>query len=119
MQATFTAKVIFPIFSFAFLFSNAQSSQIFYNVKDFGAKGDGIAMDTKAINSSIDNAVAAGGGTVYFPAGNYLSGSIHLKSNITLFLDQGAVVIAAADSTEFDPPEKSVNDTYQDYGHSH
>ncbi|MEO8112340.1 MAG: right-handed parallel beta-helix repeat-containing protein, partial [Ginsengibacter sp.] len=51
--------------------------------------------------------------------GNYLSGSIRLKSNICLYIDQGATLIAAADSSEFDMPEKSVNDIYQDYGHSH
>ncbi len=93
----------------------------FYNVRDFGAKGDGITMDTKSINSAIDKAASAGGGTVYFPAGNYLSGSIHLQSNISLYIEQGAVVIAApADNeAEYDKPEPAINDTYQDYGHSH
>jgi Endopolygalacturonase len=95
------------------------AQKVFYNVKDFGAKGDGTSTDTKAINKAIENAAATGGGTVYFPAGNYLSGSIRLKNNICLFIDQGAVLIAASDSTEFDKPEKSANDTYQDYGHSH
>src|SRR5215510_849887 len=60
-----------------------------YNVRTFGAKGDGKTLDTLAINKTIDAAAAAGGGTVYFPAGNYLSVSIHLKSNIALYLDQG------------------------------
>ena len=80
--------------------------RFFYNVKDFGAKG------------AIDDASGAGGGTVYFPAGNYLSGSIHLKSNICLYIGQEATLIAASDSAEFDKPEKTVNDIYQDYGHS-
>jgi polygalacturonase len=102
----------------ASLITNSQS-KVFYNVKDFGARADGTTMDTKAINKSIEDAANAGGGTVYFSAGNYLCGSIHLKSNITLFIEQGATLIAADDSTEFDSPEKSVNDTYQDYGHSH
>jgi len=63
----------------------------------------------------------AGGGTVYLPAGNYLSGSIHLKSNISLFIDQGAAIIAAPVSAEngYDEEEASVNTTYQDSGHSH
>lgn len=99
--------------------ANAQTQHVFYNVKDFGATGDGINPDGSAINKAIDEAAKAGGGTVYFPAGNYLSGSIHLKSNICLYIDQGAVVIASTDSTLFDKPEKSVNDIYQDYGHSH
>jgi len=92
-----------------------------YNVKDYGAKGDGITLDSKAINTTIDAAAKAGGGTVFLPAGNYLSGSIHLKSNISLYLDQGAVIIATSSEAngEYDPAEETVNTTYQDYGHSH
>ncbi len=76
-------------------------------------------MDGNAINKAIEEAANAGGGTVYLPAGNYVSGSIHLKSNICLYIDQGATLIASSDSTLFDKPEKSINDIYQDYGHSH
>src|SRR2546421_1595211 len=92
-----------------------------YNVKTFGATGDGKAPDTPAINKTIDAAAAAGGGTVYFPAGNYLSVSIHLKSNIALYLDQGATIIAAntSDNAKYDPPEPNEWDEYQDFGHSH
>src|SRR6266849_6050969 len=57
------------------------------DVKSFGAKGDGKTLDTAAINKAIDTAAVAGGGTVFFSAGNYLSVSIHLKSNIALYLD--------------------------------
>src|SRR5262249_12197787 len=93
----------------------------FFNVKTFGAVGDGKTLDTSAINRSIEAAAAAGGGTVYFPAGNYLSVSIHLKSNISLYLDQGATIIAANTSNEvkYDPPEPNEWDKYQDFGHSH
>src|SRR4029079_4623135 len=97
----------------------AQTQKIFYNIKELGAKADGVTPDTKIINKTIEDAAATGGGTIYFPAGNYLSGSIHLKSNICLFLEQGAILIASSDSNDFDRPEPSVNDTYQDYGHSH
>lgn len=67
-----------------------KDNSLFFNVKQFGAKGDSATIETDAINKAIDAAVTAGGGTVYFPAGNYLSFSIHLKSNITLYLDNGA-----------------------------
>ncbi len=92
-----------------------------YNVKDYGAVGDGVNLDSKAINKAIDAAANAGGGTVYLPAGNYLSGSIHLKSNISLFIDEGATIIAAPVTAEngYDEEEESVNTTYQDSGHSH
>ena len=94
-----------------------------FDVRAFGAKGDGKTLDTAAINKAIDAATAAGGGTVAFPAGNYLSFSIHLKSDITLHLDSGATIIAA-DTPEggaggYDPAEPNAWDKYQDFGHSH
>src|SRR5690349_5764373 len=61
-----------------------------YDVKDFGAVGDGVANDTPAINAAIAKANAEGGGTVHFPAGKYAAASIHLKSNIRLHLDKDA-----------------------------
>src|SRR6266480_458749 len=92
-----------------------------YNVKTFGATGDGKTIDTPAINKTIDAAAAAGGGTVYLPAGNYLSVSIHLKNNIALYLDHGATIIAANTSAgaRYDSPEPNEWDKYQDFGHSH
>jgi len=102
--------------------SGAARSQVFYNVKEFGAKGDSAAFDTQAINRAIDAAAKNGGGTVFFPAGKYLSFSIHLKSNITLHLDNGAYLIAADPNQGkggFDAPEPNASDKFQDFGHSH
>jgi polygalacturonase len=103
--------------------SSVQRAENFavYNVKTFGATGNGQTLDTAAINKTIDAAAAAGGGTVYFPAGNYLSVSIHLKSNIALYLDQGATIVAAnsLNDVKYDPPEPNEWDNYQDFGHSH
>jgi polygalacturonase len=99
-----------------------QRSTSIYNVRAFGAKGDGKTIDTPAINKAIDAAAAAGGGTVHFPAGKYLCFSIHLKSNIALYLDQGATVVAAdpkAVKGTYDLPEPNEWDMYQDFGHSH
>jgi polygalacturonase len=95
---------------------------IIYDVRAFGAKGDGKTLDTRAINQAIDAAAAAGGGTVDFPAGTYLSISIHLRSNITLHLDQGATILAADPApgkVTYDLPEPNEWDMYQDFGHSH
>ncbi len=98
------------------------SSTVFRNVRGFGARGDGKTLDTAAINRAIDAASRSGGGTVYFPPGTYLSFSIRLKSNITLYLDNGATILAA-DSAEhkgsYDLPEPNEWDMYQDFGHSH
>ena len=97
-------------------------TKTFYNVKDFRAKGDGKTLDTDAINKAIETAASSGGGTVYFPAGTYLSFSIHLKSNITLFLDNGATILAAdpkENKGKYDSFEPNEFDKYQDFGHSH
>src|SRR5215216_840955 len=97
----------------------------FYNVRNFGAKGDGKALDTDSVNKAIEFAAAAGGGTVTFPAGTYLSFSIRLKSNITLHISPGATILAATPSAElggYDTPEPNEwgdRLQYQDFGHSH
>jgi len=100
----------------------AQAPQAF-DVRLFGAKGDGKALDTAAINQAILAADAAGGGTVIFHPGTYLSASIHLRSNITLLLEEGSTILAVDPSVcEYDPPEPNEwgdKFHYQDYGHSH
>jgi polygalacturonase len=97
-----------------------------FNVRHFGAKGDGAAIDSPAINRAIDAAVAASGGTVLFPAGVYLSYSIRLKSKVGLYLDHGAVILAGPtplDGTAtggYDAAEpQGAWEPYQDYGHNH
>ena len=93
-----------------------------FDVTAFGAKGDGKSLDTPAINKAIDAAAAAGGGTVYLSAGTYRCFSIRLKSNVALYLDQGATILAADPSDkdgQYDAPEPNQWDQYQDFGHSH
>ncbi len=77
------------------------NAQNFYNVTDFGAKNDGSEKATVAIKNAIEAASEKGGGTIFFPAGEYLTGPIYLKSNITLHLDAGAYV--------------RFSDTFEDY----
>jgi len=88
-----------------------------FNVKTYGAKGDGKTIDSPAIDKAITAANAAGGGTVVFPAGTYQSHSIHLKSNVTLLLNSGATIRAA--SSGFDAAEPNSFSQWQDFGHSH
>lgn len=66
-----------------------------FDVRRFGATGDGNTIDTAAVNQAIDAAAAAGGGTVRFPRGTYACYSIHLKSNVHLHLEPGATILAA------------------------
>ena len=101
-----------------------------FDIRTFGAVGDGKTLDTMAINQAIDAAAAAGGGTVYVPGGTWLSFSIRLKSKVEIYLSQGAV-LRAADSPlpgqttgynggTYDAAEaKTTYDAYQDYGHNH
>lgn len=92
-----------------------------YNVRDYGAKGDGKTLDSPAINSAIEAASAAGGGQVLLPAGTYLSGSIRLKSNIDLHLTSGCVLLAApAEMKAYDESESFGGfPEYQDGGHTY
>jgi polygalacturonase len=90
-----------------------------FDVKTLGAKADGKTVDRDAINKAIDAAVAAGGGTVYFPAGTYVTGSIRLRSNVTLQLEHGSVLEASPDVAAYDAAEPNQWDKFQDFGHSH
>jgi polygalacturonase len=95
-----------------------------YDVRAFGAVCDGKTLDAPSINRAIDAAAAAGGGTVYFPAGNYLCYSIHLKSKVGLYLERGATIVAADSAADpaqsYDAAESNRPwEDYQDYGHNH
>ncbi len=78
----------------------------YYSVKNFGAKADGLVKDTHSIQTAIDSCFAHGGGTVYFPPGIYLCGTIHLKSNIALFLAHGSEIRMSKENEDFDTYEK-------------
>jgi polygalacturonase len=94
------------------------SSQNDFNVRRFGAVGDGKNLDSPAIDQAIDACAQAGGGTVLVPAGTYLCGSIHLKSNIHLLIDAGATILGAPqDMNVYDETEPYALGGYQDGGH--
>lgn len=86
-----------------------------YNIREFGAVGNGQTLVTRAIQDAVDSAGAAGGGTVYFPPGRYLSGTVVLKSGVTLQLEQGAVLLGSTrieDYPEMIPSFRSYTDNY-------
>jgi polygalacturonase len=96
-----------------------------WSVREFGAKGDGVTIDSPAINRAIDAASESGGGTVFIPPGVYLCYSIRLKSKIGLYLDQGAVILAGptplsgTTSGGYDAADpQNTWKRYQDYDHN-
>ncbi len=72
-----------------------------YNIFDFGALANDQGDDTKAIQLAIDHCTKNGGGTVFFPPGTWLSGTVFLKSNVTIYLDNGSVWQGVNDSSGF------------------
>jgi polygalacturonase len=101
-----------------------------FDVRTYGATGDGKTLDTVAVNRAIEAAAASGGGVVLFPAGSYLCFSIRLKSQVHLHLEQGSAIVAADSPREgdqtgynggvYDAAEPNTAwDAYQDYGHNH
>jgi len=112
----YVKRIFYFLIIIIFYFSNSYislyartsaSNENSYNVLHFGAKADGKTKDTAALQKAIDQCRQKGGGIVYFPAGVYLTGSLHLKSNITLYLDNGATLLASPDDADFDPYEKN------------
>lgn len=98
----------------------AHASSADYNVRDYGAKGDGKTLDHQAINAAIDSCVAHGGGRVVVPAGTYLCGSIRMKSHVELYLSAGAKILAAPASMKaYDEAESWEGPAYQDGGHTY
>ncbi len=94
----------------------------FYDVRDFGARGDGKTIDTPAINKAIEAAARQGGGTVIVSPGDYLCFSIRLKDNITLMLSPGATIIAAnpdIHGAHYDLPEGVFDEQLASHPQSH
>jgi polygalacturonase len=79
-----------------------EGSTAMFSVRDFGAKGDKQSNDRAAIQAAVEACSKAGGGTVYFPAGDYLSGTIRLLSNVTLQLDAGATLWASTEPSDYE-----------------
>lgn len=113
----------------ASLIASAEADPIF-DVRNCGATGSGAVLDTPGVNAAIAAAAKAGGGTVYFSAGTYLCFSIHLLSNVQLYLAQGSTILAADSPTkgqttgqlggtyDLAEPQNPLFEKYQDYGHS-
>jgi polygalacturonase len=106
------------------------AAEAVFNVRTYGATGDGKTVDTPAINKAIEAVAAAGGGTLLFPAGTYMCFTIHLRSRVDLYLSRGCTILAAdspkpGETTGYNggtydaaEPNKPWEE-FQDYGHNH
>jgi hypothetical protein len=93
-------RIILILFLFALTLSiHVHAKQI--NVIDYGAKPDGVTVNTAVLQKAIDDCSSGGGGTVYFPAGKYVSGSIFIKDNVTLYLENNALLLGVADESAY------------------
>ena len=72
-----------------------------FDVRDFGARGDGVTKDTAAVQKAVDAANKAGGGEVLLPRGTYLCGSVFLRSGIDFHLAEGAVLRGSPDREDY------------------
>jgi polygalacturonase len=93
--------ILFGCMAFMLSSANALAAPASCNPRAFGAKGDGVAKDTVAIQAAIDHCASIGGGTVQLVAGTYLSAPIVLKSKITLQLDKGATLLGSAEHADY------------------
>ena len=101
-----------------FNYSPVQAIPLFdYDARDFGARGDGITLDTKALQAAIDSCSHAGGGTVILAGGTFLSGTIYLQNYVTLQIENGATLLASTNLADYPlnvPERRSYTDNYTD-----
>jgi polygalacturonase len=74
-----------------------------WNILRFGAVNDSLTVNTQAIQNAIDSCSASGGGRVIIPSGRFVSGTIYLKSHVTLHLSNGAMLIGSLDTSDYQP----------------
>src|ERR1700687_5853765 len=106
-----TGLLIAPLLLSRALRGTGEAAQV--SVRDYGGTGTGKSKDTGAIQAAID-AAGKSGGTVYFPPGEYVSGTLRLRDGIALRLAAGATLIASADDADFDPYEELGYDSFAD-----
>lgn len=98
MKKAFSAFLCFIIA----LSCSLQAQEQVFNVKKYGAKGNGKRLESPAIQKAIDACHKAGGGTVTVPKGTYLSATIQLKDNVTLHLEKDALILGTTDYKAYD-----------------
>lgn len=93
--------ILMPASSPAQQTSAAAAAKATFNIADFGAIGDGKTLNTQAVQKAIDTCSQKGGGTVKVPAGRFVTGTILLKDNVTLYLDDQALLMGSLDPADY------------------
>ncbi|MFT3782586.1 MAG: glycoside hydrolase family 28 protein [Nibricoccus sp.] len=101
------------LFFFAVASSFAATSSALFNVRDYGAAGDGHQLETASFKATIEACAAKGGGTVYVPPGNYLTGTVQLKSHVTLHLEAGATLFGSENPDDYPAAENPWGESEQ------
>ncbi|MHB8901625.1 MAG: glycosyl hydrolase family 28-related protein, partial [Thermoguttaceae bacterium] len=97
MPATIASLTI----ALGLLVAGTQADQPAFDVRQYGAAGDGATLDTAALQKAIDACGEAGGGRVLFPKGTYLSGSLELKTGVHLVLAPEAVLLGSRSLNDY------------------
>lgn len=92
----------FLILGFAFVVAATQLSAKDYNASMFGAKSNGTTLNTNSIQKGIDYISENGGGRLVFYVGRYLTGTIYLKSNVTIHLEEGAILVGSVNPFDYE-----------------
>src|SRR5688572_8261350 len=104
-------RLLAVLFSLINLAAKAQT----FDVTTYGAIGNGTTLNTAAIQAAVDACNAAGGGIVRVPAGNFLTATVFLKSNVTLHIDSGATITGSSTTSDYPdviPQIRSYTDNY-------
>jgi hypothetical protein len=105
MTATWTALVMAWVAVSVPAATGGVSSSRVFNIREFGAAGDRTTLDTPAIQKAIEACATAGGGQVLFPPGQYQSGTLHLRSQVTLFFEAGARLVGTTNLNLYQAPK--------------
>ena len=101
MLKTFCLLIALSLAEHLFIATADAAPDRVFDVRNYGARGDGATLDTRAIQAAIDVANEAGGGVALLPAGTYLSGSVHLKSHVDLHLEAGATLLGSTSRADY------------------
>lgn len=94
-------KILYIFLVYLSVFCSCTNKVNYYSVIDFGAKGDSLTLNTTFIQRAIDKAASDGGGIVYIPKGIYISGTLFLKSNVTLYLEKNAKLLGSPNINDY------------------